>query len=195
MATNSERSASTQASLIAVAAELFGQHGYAATSTDAILAQAQLRRGALYHHFADKAALFEAVCVQHAEAAMQAIIKATADQDEPFEALVTGSVAWIDYMLEAAVRQILIVDAPTVLGRQRWQLLDDRYSTRLLREGVEAAIAAKVIAYPGSAEFLTVLINGALNGVALRVGGQDALGDWRGPLRQWFGQMRTSSDA
>ena len=195
MATNSERSASTQASLIAVAAELFGQHGYAATSTDAILAQAQLRRGALYHHFADKAALFEAVCVQHAEAAMQAIIKATADQDEPFEALVTGSVAWIDYMLEAAVRQILIVDAPTVLGRQRWQLLDDRYSTRLLREGVEAAIAAKVIAYPGSAEFLTVLINGALNAVALRVGGQDALGDWRGQLRQWFGQVRTSSDA
>ena len=195
MATNSERSASTQASLIAVAAELFGQHGYAATSTDAILAQAQLRRGALYHHFADKAALFEAVCAMHAEAAMQAIIKATADQDEPFEALLTGSIAWIDYMLEPTVRQILIVDAPTVLGWQRWQLLDDRYSTRLLREGVEAAIAAKAIAYPGSAEFLTVLINGALNGVALRVGSQDALGDWRGQLRQWFGQMRTSSDA
>lgn len=99
-------------------------------------------------------------------------------------------------MLEPLARQILIVDAPTVLGWQRWKyskLLDDRCSTRLLRERVEAAITAKAIGYPGGAVFLTVLINGALNGVALRVGSQGALGDWRGPLRQWFGQMRTSS--
>ena len=193
MATNSERSASTQANLIAVAAELFGQQSYAATSTDAILAQAQLRRGALYHHFADKTALFEAVCVMHAGAAMQAIIDATADVNEPFEALVTGSIAWIDYMLAPSIRQILITDAPTVLGLQRWQQLDDRHSTRLLREGVEAAMTAKTIAYDGDAEFLTVLINGALNAVALRVGGQNGLGDWKVPLRQWFEVMRTSS--
>ena len=48
-------------------------------------------------------------------------------------------------MLEPPVRQILIVDAPTVLGWQRWQQLDDRYSTRLLRDGVEAAMTAKAI--------------------------------------------------
>jgi AcrR family transcriptional regulator len=190
MATNPERSATTQASLIAVAAALFGQQGYAATSTEAILAKAQLRRGALYHHFADKSALFEAVCVQHAEAAMQAIITATADIEEPFEALVTGSIAWIDYMLEPAVRQILIVDAPTVLGWQRWQQLDDRYSTRLLRQGVQAALDAKAIATKGNAEFLTVLINGALNAVALRVGSQNDLDDWPVQLREWFEGMR-----
>jgi AcrR family transcriptional regulator len=157
------------------------------------MTQAQLRRGALYHHFADKAALFEAVCIGHAEAAMQTIMTATAEMDDPFEALVTGSIAWIDYMLEPAVRQILIVDAPIVLGWQRWQQLDDRYSTRLLREGVEAAMATKAIAYPEDAEFLTVLINGALNGVALRFGGQDGLQNWRTPLRQWFEGMKESS--
>ena len=98
----------------------------------------QQRPGALYHHFADKAALFEAVCVVHAGAAMQAIIKATADVDELFEGLVTGPIAWIDYMLEPSVRLILIVYAPTVMGLQRWQQLDYRYSTRLLRKGVTA---------------------------------------------------------
>lgn len=190
MATNSERSAATQASLTAIAAELFGQHGYAATSTDAILAKAQLRRGALYHHFADKAALFEAVCIQHAEAAMQAIIEATVDVDEPFEALVVGSISWIAYMLQPDVRQVLIVDAPTVLGWQRWQLLDDRYCTSLLRDGVQAALDSKAIGFNGDAEFLTVLINGALNGIALRVGSQDDMNDWPMQLRQWFELLR-----
>lgn len=193
MATNSERSAATQASLIAIAADLFGQLGYAATSTEAILAKAQLRRGALYHHFPDKAALFEAVCARHAESAMQAITKATANVDEPFEALVTGSIAWIDYMLQPQVRQILIVDAPTVLGWLRWQQLDDRYSTSLLRLGVDAALNAKVIGYSGSAEFLAVLINGALNAVALRAGSQKNGSDWRVQLRQWFELMHVSS--
>ena len=80
-----------------------------------------------------------------------------------------------------------------MLGLQRWQQYDDRYSTRLLREGVEAAVASKAIAYEGDAEFLTVLINGALNAVALRVGGQDSLSDWKLPLRQWFEGMRISS--
>ena len=195
MATNSERSAATKANLTAIAAELFGQQGYAGTSTDAILAKAQLRRGALYHHFVDKAALFEAVCVKHAEAAMQAIIDATDGVDEPFEALMAGSIGWIAYMLQPHVRQILIVDAPTVLGWQRWQLLDDRYSTSLLRQGVQAALGAKAIAYQGNSEFLTVLINGALNAVALHVGSGDGLGDWKVPLRQWFEGMRTSSVA
>lgn len=190
MATNSDRSAATQASLIAVAADLFGQHGYAATSTEAILAQAQLRRGAMYHHFADKSALFEAVCIRHAEAAMQSIVVATADVDEPFEALVVGSIAWINHMLQPPSRQILIVDAPTVLGWQRWQLLDERYSTSLLRQGVEAALAAKAIGFKGDATFLTTLINGALNAIALRTGSQNDLGDWPVQLRQWFELMR-----
>ena len=54
-------------------------------------------------------------------------------------------------MLEPPARQILIVDAPAVLGWQRWKcskLLDGRNLPRLLREGVEAAIAAKAIGYP-----------------------------------------------
>lgn len=190
MATNSDRSAATQASLITVAADLFGQHGYAATSTEAILAKAQLRRGAMYHHFVDKAALFEAVCITHAEAAMQSIVSATADVNEPFEALVVGSIAWINYMLQPPVRQILIVDAPTVLGWQRWQLLDERYSTSLLRQGVEAALDAGAIGFKGNAEFLTVLINGALNAIALRAGSQNDVQDWPVQLRQWFELMR-----
>ena len=104
--------------------------------------------------------------------------------------LVTGSIAWVNYMLQPPVRQILIVDAPTVLGWQRWQLLDERYSTNLLRQGVEVALDAKAIGFKGDAAFLTVLINGALNAIALRVGSQNDLDDWPVQLRQWFELMR-----
>ena len=54
-------SASTKRALVDVAEELFTEHGYAATSLDAIVAGARVTKGALYHHFSGKQALFEAV--------------------------------------------------------------------------------------------------------------------------------------
>ena len=54
-------SASTKRALVDVAEELFTEHGYAATSLDAIVAGAEVTKGALYHHFSGKQALFEAV--------------------------------------------------------------------------------------------------------------------------------------
>ena len=96
-------------------------------------------------------------------------------------------------MLQPPVRQILLVDAPTVLGWQRWQrwqLLDERYSTSLLHQGIAEALCAKAIGFKGDAQFLTVLVNGALNAIALRAGSQGDLNDWREQLRQWFELMR-----
>ena len=54
-------SASTKRALVDVAEELFTEHGYAATSLDAIVSGAEVTKGALYHHFSGKQALFEAV--------------------------------------------------------------------------------------------------------------------------------------
>ncbi len=54
-------SASTKRALVDVAEELFTENGYAATSLDAIVAGARVTKGALYHHFSGKQALFEAV--------------------------------------------------------------------------------------------------------------------------------------
>lgn len=84
----------------------------------------------------------------------------------------------------------MIVDAPTMLGWQRWHLLDERYSTRVLRQGIAEALGAKAIGFKGDAQFLTVLVNRALNAIALRAGTQNDLNDWREQLRQWFELMR-----
>src|ERR1700759_2647290 len=50
----------TRGQLIEVATRLFTEHGYEGTSIEAVLSAAGVSRGALYHHFAGKEALFEA---------------------------------------------------------------------------------------------------------------------------------------
>lgn len=186
MATNPERSAQTRARLIATARALFARDGYAATPTEAILEGAGVQRGALYHHYADKAALFEAVCVQLVEEALPPVEAATAKARGALDALVRGSMAWIEFVTRDDVRRILLVDGPTVLGWHRWQALDDRLSANALRMALREAIAAKEIAFDGDAELLTTMVNGALNALALQVG--NALPP--PPPRQWQRAVR-----
>ncbi len=186
VATNPERSAQTQARLLGVARTLFARDGYAATPTEAILAGAGVQRGALYHHFADKAALFEAVCMQLVEEALPAVDAATARARDPLEALVRGSIAWVEFVTRDDVRRVLLVDGPTVLGWQRWQALDDRLSVNALRTALREAIASGQIAFGGDPELLTTMVNGALNALALQVGNAVPAP----PARQWQRAVR-----
>jgi AcrR family transcriptional regulator len=170
MATNEQRTALTRARLIGEARLLFARDGFAATPTEAILEAAGVRRGALYHHFTDKAALFEAVCQQLVEQALPAVEAAARKSMGPRDALVRGSIAWVAFVTRDDVRRILLVDAPTVLGWERWQALDDRLSAQSLQAGIAEALAAGEIAFDGDADWLVTLANGALNALALRVG-------------------------
>jgi AcrR family transcriptional regulator len=186
MATNDERSASTRARLINAARELFARQGYAATGTEAILLSAGVQRGAMYHHFADKSALFEAVCDVLTAQALPAIDAATARAQTPLDALVRGSIAWVNFVTQDDVRQILLVDAPTVLGWVRWQALDEQLSAQALRDGVREAVLAKELAFDANAELLAVMANGALNALAMRVGNPAT----SVPKRQWHQAVR-----
>ena len=170
MPSNVQRSAVTQARLIEVARALFAADGYAATGTEAILDGAGVRRGAMYHHFADKAALFEAVCLALSEEALPVLEAATAKARNPLDVLVRGSIAWIGYVTRDDVRRILLVDAPNVLGWERWEALDQRLSAEALRTAVDEALESRAIVFGGSPEMLATMANGALNALALRVG-------------------------
>jgi len=145
--TQAERRADTQRSLVAAARRLFAQKGYAATSTPEIVAAAGVTRGALYHHYADKLALFETVVAQEHALLAMAINAATAgdDQTGPVKALVAGGDAFLDAMQDPGRRQILLVDAPAVLGRDKLDAIDAMHGLRTLIAGVDAAIAAKAI--------------------------------------------------
>lgn len=165
---NVERVKRTRAALLVAAQKLFAEKGFAATSTEEILLAAGVTRGALYHHFADKAALFEAVCAELMAVAAARIESATEGVDDTIEALETGFAAWFGYVLDPGIRKLLLVEAPTVLGFSRWRALDDAHSFQSLRAGVAEALLNGALEFTGEADELAAMINGAANDLALR---------------------------
>lgn len=143
-----DRRAATRRILVAAARTLFAQKGYAATSTPEIVKAAGVTRGALYHHFADKQALFAAVVEEeHAVLALTIHQAAEGGEDEPgpVKALIRGGEGFLAAMQDEGRRRLLIVDAPAVLGRATVDEIDARHGLRTLVEGVGAAIEAGAI--------------------------------------------------
>jgi len=137
---NRERSDTTQDSLVSAARALFVEKGYAATSTPEIAAAADITRGALYHHFADKRDLFRAVVDREARAVAEAI-EAIDPGLSGREALMAGTDAYLDAMTVKGRTRLLLVEGPVVLGGSELSALDEVHGARTLREGLEGAIA------------------------------------------------------
>jgi AcrR family transcriptional regulator len=122
---NVERGRATRAHLIEVATHLFAEHGYDGTSIEAVLADSGVSRGSLYHHFAGKEALFLAVMEEVGARVGQQGEDVMRDAPDPIAALRAGGLVWIRMAGDPVVRQIMLIDAPAVLGWQRWRELDE----------------------------------------------------------------------
>lgn len=144
--TQTERREETRGLLLRAARALFAEKGYAETSTPEIVAKAGVTRGALYHHFADKTALFAAV-VEAEHAAVASGIEAAGDAmpSDPVAALLAGSEAFFAAMSDAGRRRILLVDAPAVLGRAALDEIDARHGLETLVCGLRDAMDAGAI--------------------------------------------------
>lgn len=160
--TKVEQSAQTRALFIRIARQLFTEQGYARTSTEQILAQTEVTRGALYHQFKSKADLLRAVCEQIQAEIQEEILVAAQGAIDSFDALLLGCDAFLDAAAKPDVQQILLIDAPAALGWEEWNRLDRAYGFGLLVEGVQQAIADGHFKTQ-SAEVLAVMINGAMN--------------------------------
>ncbi len=162
-----EKHAATRAALLGVARRLFAERGYAAAGTEDVVREAAVTRGALYYHFADKRALFEALVEQEAATVLAAINLAAEGARDPLDALQRGSRAFLEACLAPGTRQIYLLDAPSVLGWPRWREIDGRHAMGSLRLGVDAAVAALPPERQLSAEALTYLLSGAMNEAVL----------------------------
>lgn len=141
MTTKSEKAASTKAKIIAVARKLFATRGYAGTSTEALLEELEISRGALYHHFENKEELFAAVMEAVEADITAATAKARGSTTDPVEALRRAFNAFLDLACEAEVRQIVLMDAHSVLGWQKWREIEDRYGLGRLKLAMKAIAA------------------------------------------------------
>src|SRR5687768_8579029 len=103
-----EKGKATRAAIVAAARDLFGRQGYDATSIDAILRAAGIARGALYHHFPNKEALFDAVLDAEIAAVAKASARAARAAGDPIETLRAGCAAWLRSALDPTVQRITL---------------------------------------------------------------------------------------
>lgn len=166
--TQAERSAETRAALVAAARPLFAERGYAAVGTDELARAAGVTRGALYHQFAGKVELFAAVFEQvEAELVVETDVAfADAFAADPMGAVRAGIDAWLEASLAPAAQRIVLIDAPAVLGWERWREIGRRYGVGLVEGAVAALVEAGTLA-PQPVTPLAHLLVGALEEGAL----------------------------
>ncbi len=165
-----ERSQATRDALVAAAQRLFGARGYANVGTEEIVHAAGVTRGALYHHFRDKGELMEAVFEQ-VEAELLGRLTGTVAAvapDDPLSALSAGADALLEAAGEPEINRIVLVDAPSVLGWERWREIGWRYGMGLTESVLQAAIDAGQLP-PQPVRPLAHVLLGALDEAVLYV--------------------------
>ena len=160
------RGEATRERLLAAARELFGARGYEQTSIEAVLEASGVARGALYHHFPSKTALYDAVLEQ-----VVADIAAEASQDasaggDALESLRAGARSWMRMALDPAVQRIYLLDPQAVVGWARWRELDERYWLGGLRASF-AKLAREGRVPPGQEQVLAHMLCAVLTEAAL----------------------------
>ena len=162
----------TRAALLRAGRRLFAAHGYGGVTTEQIVREARVTRGALYHHFRDKRELFRAVADEVADELNERIEAAAEAAPDAWSALMAGLHAFLDGCLQPAMQRIVILDGPSVLGWEEWRATDTRHGLGLLTEGLRMTMEAGAIpAQP--AEPLAHLLLGALNEAAMVIARSD----------------------
>jgi AcrR family transcriptional regulator len=139
-----ERTQSTREALLAAARRLFTERGYDDVGTEEIVRAAGVTRGALYHHFGDKASLLDALYsrIEAESTERVARIVLDSDLDSPLEAMKAGVEAFLEECAKPELRQIALHDAPAVLGWERWREIGAVNGLGLIEASLAAAIEA-----------------------------------------------------
>ena len=168
-----DRSAATRTALVGAARRLWAERGYADVGTEEIVHAAGVTRGALYHQFDDKVALFATVLEAVEQDVMGRLVSvvdaaAAAGVTDPVGLLVAGTDAWLDACADPEVQRIVLLDGPAVLGWERWREVGERYGMGLVATILTEFMDAGAIARQPVEPLAHVLI-GALDEAALYV--------------------------
>jgi AcrR family transcriptional regulator len=134
-----DRGQLTRQHIITTATRLFAEQGYLPTSIELILRACDISRGALYHHFPSKEAVFTAVVEAVEEDVLRQLAAAGQGASGAMESLTAGCAAWLHMANDPVIRQIVLIDAPAVLGWTAWRAIEARYSLGVLKAGLSAA--------------------------------------------------------
>lgn len=178
---NEQRSESTKAALISTARKLFTEKGYVETGTPEIVAAAGVTRGALYHHFADKADLFFVVAIDAAREVAKSVEKAASRETTALNGLLRGAEAYFTAMSSNGRAKLLLIDAPAVLPPDRVRSLSEAAGEDELRSGLAELISTSKNAPP--LRELTIVLSAAFDRAALAIAQGEKPGRYKAVLK------------
>jgi AcrR family transcriptional regulator len=171
MAKQAERRAATTEAILATARRLFGGQGFAATTMDEIADGARVAKGAVYHHFKTKEAVFEAVFDLVSRDLVAEIDRAARAEKDVLAAMVAGTQHYFAACAKGPTGQIILRDGPAVLGWERWREIDAQHFGGKLPRAIGAAMEAGLIARQ-PVEPLARLLLGAVTEAAVACAGR-----------------------
>jgi AcrR family transcriptional regulator len=171
MAKQAERRAATTEAILKAGRRLFGEQGFAATTMDDIAEAARVAKGAVYHHFATKEAVFEAVFDQVSHDLVLEIDRAARTERDILAAMVAGTQHYFAACAKGPTGQIILRDGPAVLGWERWREIEGRHFGGKIPRALAAAMDAGLIARQ-PVEPLARLLLGAVTEAAVACAGR-----------------------
>ncbi len=164
----------TREALLRAAREKFTVDGYVGSSLDAIVKHAGVTKGALFHHFKDKADLFLQVMLGLEQEMNMTANKAAVEigranmPDNPFAGFIAGCGVYFDYSARQDYRRIVMMDGAAVIGEFEWRRIDSELGMKTINSGLQFLYDQKAIRTPPTPA-LTVMIQGAVNGAGFAI--------------------------
>ncbi|MTI45224.1 TetR family transcriptional regulator [Roseibium hamelinense] len=164
-----ERRAETKAALMNAARSLFVQKGYAETGTPELVKEANVTRGALYHHFSDKADILRAVIHAESQAVADEISAKTDPGQAPPDAFMHGAKAYFTAMKTPGRAHLLLLEGPNVLGLEEMAEIDRQTGQGTLIDGLQHAAAHGQLPAGISIDALADLLSALFDRAALAI--------------------------
>ena len=156
-------SEATRAALLDEATTLFAERGYAGTSLEDVASASRVTRGAVYHHFASKQALFEAVLDLQEERATTEIVAAAAAAN-PWDAAMLALDAYLTHCCDPVYGRLVWLEGPAALGWHRWRECEKKYSYGLVEQFIRDLIEGGYVdgrAFDSLVQFSFWMLGGA----------------------------------
>jgi AcrR family transcriptional regulator len=166
MATQSDRRAATRAAIVKAARRLFGSGGFHPTTMDDIATAAHVAKGAIYHHFKTKEAVFEAVFDLTSRELVTEIDQVSRAESDILRAMAAGTRHYLAACSKGSTGQIILRDGPAVLGWERWRAIDAQHFGGKIPRALAAAMERGLIARQ-PVEPLARLLLGAMTEAAV----------------------------
>jgi AcrR family transcriptional regulator len=159
----------TRAALLSAAGEQFARGGFSATSVDDIAIAARVSKGTVYHHFTDKAELFEAVFRDRQHQLLTDVAQAARRHRDPWAQLDAALGAYLQKTIADPTHRALLQEAPGALGAQRCREIDEELGLPVILAALTALDEAGELAQPAT-EMLARVLFGALCEAAIAAG-------------------------